>query len=563
MLYPLSYWGILNSAILQCAGGFVKKVEYRGWTNNRLGLRGEGMRNEVLRMLPQTVQIALTGIPDAQIEELRLRKTGARSTEDIYQINCEIIDNYESFLCDSAEYYVLQNIRIARSLGNPDHLSESRLRLAFLYSLSGLFLQANDIFRSIDYGRLPADQKCRYYWNSIRYYENLIKYTNDSQLSDEYKGEIGRCRDSLLSLLPVGSTDWQTERAFQLMEQGQPDGALEIFEGIFRSRDPQTHPYAMGAMCLAKAYGQAGDSAMEERYLILAATMDIRLAVKENEALLALATRLFEKGDIDRAYSYISYALNDANFYNSRFKNTVIARLYPIIESSYLYKLDKQRHNLRFYSTMSSLLVLALAIALFFYFRQTKVISRARRELAALTQELISLNRNLDEANLVKERYLGYFMNQCAIYINKLDKYRRDINLKIRNKQFDRLHDLSLQAPGREEEELCRNFDRAFLNLYPNFVEKFNALLNPQSRYTPEEGRLNTELRIFALIRLGVSDVNQIADFLRCSPQTIYNYKSKIKKAALNGGDNFEETVRKLGSLSLDAFPSCLPADNA
>ena len=163
--------------------------------------------------------------------------------------------------------------------------------------------------------------------------------------------------------------------------------------------------------------------------------------MKENEALLALATRLFEKGDIDRAYSYISYALNDANFYNSRFKNTVIARLYPIIESSYLYKLDKQRHNLRFYSTMSSLLVLALAIALFFYFRQTKVISRARRELAALTQELISLNRNLDEANLVKERYLGYFMNQCAIYINKLDKYRRDINLKIRNKQFDRLHD--------------------------------------------------------------------------------------------------------------------------
>lgn len=235
------------------------------------------------------------------------------------------------------------------------------------------------------------------------------------------------------------------------MEQGQPDGALEIFEGIFRSRDPQTHPYAMGAMCLAKAYGQAGDSAMEERYLILAATMDIRLAVKENEALLALATRLFEKGDIDRAYSYISYALNDANFYNSRFKNTVIARLYPIIESSYLYKLDKQRHNLRFYSTMSSLLVLALAIALFFYFRQTKVISRARRELAALTQELISLNRNLDEANLVKERYLGYFMNQCAIYINKLDKYRRDINLKIRNKQFDRLHDLSLQAPGRRK----------------------------------------------------------------------------------------------------------------
>ena len=138
-------------------------------------------------------------------------------------------------------------------------------------------------------------------------------------------------------------------------------------------------------------------------------------------------------------------------------------------------------------------------------------------------------------------------MNQCAIYINKLDKYRRDINLKIRNKQFDRLHDLSLQAPGREEEELCRNFDRAFLNLYPNFVEKFNALLNPRSRYTPEEGRLNTELRIFALMRLGLTNVNQIAEFLRCSLQTVYNYKSKIKSKAQPGIEHFEEEVRKLG----------------
>lgn len=527
-------------------------------------VRGGGTATaDLLRTLNAAIDSSsvYTGYKKAGIEELRLRKTAARSAGDIYKINREIIDNYESFLCDSAEYYIQQNLRIARDLGNPDYLSESKLRLAFVYSLSGLFLQANDIFRSIDYDQLGFDQKCRYYWNYIRYYENLIKYTNDVRLTEDYKREIGVCRDSLLTLLPAGSTEWQTERAFQLLETGRPEGALEMFDSIFRSRDPETHPYAMGAMCLAKAYGQAGDAEMEEKFLILAATMDIRLAVKENEALLALATRLFEKGDIDRAYSYISYALNDANYYNSRFKNTVIARLYPIIESSYLYKLDKQRRNLRFYSTVSSLLVLALAIGLFFYFRQTRVVSRARRELGELTQELVSLNRNLDEANLVKERYLGYFMNQCAIYINKLDKYRRDINLKIKNRQFDRLHDLSLQALGKEEEELCRNFDQAFLNLYPNFVEKFNALLNPQARYVLEDGRLNTELRIFALIRLGVSDVNQIADFLRCSPQTIYNYKSKIKKSALGGGDNFEETVRKLGSLSLDASPSCIPGD--
>lgn len=519
--------------------------------------------DELLRNLNEAIdnQAVYTDGKKAEIEVLRQRKLRAQSTEDIYAINREIIGNYESFICDSAEYYIRQNLRIARKLGNRDYISECELQLAFIYSLSGLFLQANDIFSSIEYDSLQVDQKCRYYWNRIRFYENLMTYTNDRELSETYKREIGICRDSVMTLLPVGTKEWQTERAFKLMENGRPEGARDIFDGIFRAEEPGTHQYAMAAMCLAKAYAQMGDREQQEKYLILAATTDIRLAVKENEALLALATLLYEKGNVDRAYSYISFALNDTNFYNSRFRNTVIARLYPIIESSYLYRLDKQRRNLRFYATMSSLLVLALAIGLFFYFRQTKIISRARQHLNRMTQELIGVNKSLDEANLVKERYLGYFMNQCAIYVNKLDKYRRDINLKIKNKQFDRLYDLAIQAPGKEEEELCANFDQAFLDLYPNFVEKFNALLRPQNRYVLENGRLNTELRVFALIRLGVSDVNQIADFLHCSPQTIYNYKSKIKKSALNGGENFEETVKNLGSLSRNQSPSGLPTD--
>lgn len=493
----------------------------------------------------------------ALIDELQSCKAGMQDPEAVYRINNEIIDHYESFVCDSAEYYILENLRIARGLQNEAYLSECSLRLAFVYSLSGLFLQADEIFRSIDYRRLDNGLKCRYCWNKIRYYENLIKYSNDARLSGGYEREIGVCRDSLMTLLAPGGKEYQTEKAFRSLANGQPEEAVAIFGAIFEEQQPNTHQYAMAAMCLAKAYAGTGDRAMQERYLILAATTDIMQAVKENEALLALATLAYERGDIDRAYSYISFALNDANFYNSRFKNTVIARLYPIIESSYLYKLDKQRRNLRFYAAMTSLLVVALLIALFFYFRQTKTVNRARLRLRKMTGELIALNKNLDEANLVKERYLGYFMNQCAIYVNRLDKYRRDINLKVKNRQFDRLHELLL-APGREEEELCRNFDQAFTNLYPNFVEQFNALLREQSRYVLEEGRLNTELRIFALIRLGVQDVNQIANFLHCSAQTVYNYKSKIKKAALGGGENFEDTVRRLGSLSLDASPSGL-----
>ena len=150
-------------------------------------------------------------------------------------------------------------------------------------------------------------------------------------------------------------------------------------------------------------------------------------------------------------------------------------------------------------------------------------------------------------------------MNQCAIYVNKLDRLRRDVSLKIRNRQYDRMQELAPARGREEEEELCANFDQAFLELYPDFVEQFNMLLVPQSRYALEEGHLNTELRIFALIRLGISDVTQIANFLHCSPQTIYNYKSKIKKAAIEGGEKFEQTVRTLGKLSFNPSHSDLP----
>lgn len=500
-----------------------------------------------------------TAAKERQIDSLRLLAAGAPTLEERYALQSQIVDNYDSFICDSAEHYVLENVRIARSLGNADYLTDCRLRLAFLHSLSGLFLQADSLFRSIDYPRLRTDQKCQYHWNRIRYYENLIHYSNDERFTAGYERQIDRCRDSLLSLLPEGSKEWLTERAFLAQRAGDSAMAVRIFGDIFRDQQPDTHAYAMAAMCLAKAYQQAGDAERQEYYLMVAATTDIRLAVKENEALLALATLLFEAGDIDRAYSYISFALSDANFYNSRFKNTMIARLYPIIESCYLDKLDTQRRNLRIFGIVSSLLALGCGIALFFYFRQTRIVSQARSRLKKLTEELLSLNKSLDEANLVKERYLGYFMNQCSIYVNKLDRLRRDVSLKIRNKQYDRLQELA-PARGREEEEaLCTNFDQAFLELYPDFVEKFNQLLAPQSRYVLEEGHLNTELRIFALIRLGISDVPQIANFLHCSPQTIYNYKSKIKKAALDGGENFEQTVRTLGKLSLNPSHSDLP----
>lgn len=167
-----------------------------------------------------------------------------------------------------------------------------------------------------------------------------------------------------------------------------------------------------------------------------------------------------------------------------------------------------------------------------------------------MNEKLSSLNKKLDEANLIKEKYIGYFMNQCGIYINKLDEYRKNVNRKIKTGQIDDLYKSSSRAFEKEIEELYINFDQAFLKLYPDFVDKFNSLLKPEEQYTLNKDQLNTELRIFALCRLGITDVNQIAVFLRYSIQTIYNYKSKVRGKSMIGGEQFEEEVRKLGSLS-------------
>lgn len=473
------------------------------------------------------------------INELKCRSQGLAPGIESFRINEQIIDSYTSFLSDSAFHYIRENIRIAQQLGDRELMVDSRLRQAFNYSLSGLFLQANEVFDQIDYDRLKAHQKLGYCWNKIRYFEQLKKYTNTPDLSVEYDAQIGRMRDALLTLLPPDSKLYAKERAFKLQSQGRLHEALDIQMALFKEEESDTHGYAMCAMGIATLYRQLGNQPLENQYLELAAITDIKNAVKENEALLSLATNLFERGDITRAYNYICAALEDSNFYNSRFKSTVIARVQPIIESNYLQKIGKQQHNMRIYITLLSILVCILIGVFVLLWKQKNAITRSRERFR-------EINSQLNEAHIIKEQYIGYFMDQCSHYINKLHLYRKDVNHKIKNGQIDQLYKPSTKELEREIEELMKNFDGAFLHLYPQFVEQFNTLLVGEAHYKLEDKRLNTELRIFALMRLGITNVNQIAEFLHCSLQTIYNYKSKVKSKARPEITNIEDEIQRM-----------------
>ena len=281
--------------------------------------------DSLLKVLDKVIseRLVYTQKKETTIKELKTKKSGQHTPEDLYNLNKEIIHQYETFVCDSAEQYIHENIEIAKRMGNKEYLLEEELRLAFTYSLSGLFLQANDIFKSIKCADLPDHLKALYCWNKIRYYENLIKYTDDVRFSNGYIAEKEAYRDTVMSILFDQSDEYRKEKAVKLQDQGNTKESLSILTEIYNKQEPESHGYAMMSMGLARIYRLMKNPELEEKYLILAAMTDTKLAVKENEALLTLAVNLYHKGDIDRAYNYIKVALDDAIFYNSRFKNTV------------------------------------------------------------------------------------------------------------------------------------------------------------------------------------------------------------------------------------------------
>ena len=295
-----------------------------------------------------------------------------------------------------------------------------------------------------------------------------------------------------MSLLPEDSEMYLKEKAFQLQADGRLEEAEGILTEIYRGQTPDTHSYAMAAMSLAKLYREAGDRERENRFLKLAALTDTRLAVKENEALLTLATNLFEQGDIERSYNYISSALSDANFYNSRVKNSVIARVQPIIESNYLDRIETQRRNLRRSTILLSVFIALLAGALAVIGIQMRMVSRARRNLQEMNGQLSEPEPEPQRG----ERRQGEIHRLLHEPVRPL--YQQALRLpqgrqpQARSGQIDRLK-IPPKEQDREFDELYAEFDEAFLKLYPSFVEEFNELLRPEARYETTEGRLNTE----------------------------------------------------------------------
>ena len=298
-----------------------------------------------------------------------------------------------------------------------------------------------------------------------------------------------------------------------------------------------------------EAYVAKGDTARQVYYLARTAVHDMERSVREYASLHKLARLLHEQGDLDRAYAYLNCSMEDAVACHARLRSLEVTEIYPIIDRAYHDKEAHERAVVTGLLIVLSVLALLLVGAVVYLYRWMKKLAAMRRDLYQANRRLHAANLSLEQTGRIKEVYIARYLDRCVTYLDKLEQYRRSLEKLAMAAKTDALFKAirSDQFLRDERKAFYRDFDRSFLDLFPRFVERFNNLLQEDGRVTPKAGELlNTELRIFALIRLGVTDTNSIAHFLGYSLATVYNYRSKMRNKAVGDKDKFEQEVMRI-----------------
>lgn len=487
-----------------------------------------------------------------------------QTIESRYIIYTQLVNEYEAFQSDSLKKYSIERLLTAETIDNNSWIVDSKINLALVEAQRGFFQEAIDILENIDKNQLTRQQLIDYYKASSDTYIYWLEYLDGFDTSSLIEKRQA-AQDSLIEILPIDSYDYAVHFGTKYIERSEFDKAEIVLQSILSKLTSNSRDYAILTSLLAYLHERKGDIEKQKEFLALSALADIRGAIMENTSLRTLALLLFNENEIQRANRYIKKSMEDANFYNARLRNLQTARILPVIDKAYQQDRIRQQKKLTNLLITISILSFILLVTIFFVIRQMRKLAKAQKEILEINVRLNELNmelknaneqqhltnKSLAEANHIKENFISNFLEICTEYIGKLEKFKQSVHIKLKVGQTnDILRMTSSTADSSKElKELYENFDKAFLNIYPDFVEEFNKLLRPEERYTIyDNNTLNQELRIFALIRLGINDSNKMAVFLHYSLRTIYNYRSKVKSKALNQKEDFEEKVRQLCS---------------
>ena len=505
-------------------------------------------------------------------QEAKQQQEAQPKEEERLKLFEQMYQEYLTYRYDSALVYVQQSLNLAKKLGNDTCYQRAVINYALLDARGGFYSEAADYLGRINSEELSDSLRYEYYITHFWLYMYWAQYSSDSQVKTDYWQKM---KDNLMEAIKYekqSTVNYQYlmgERMHYIDKDSEQ--AAIYYQKVVDMAPVKSKLYASAAFSLARCYMDKGDMDMYELWLTNSAISDIVTPLKENLSLQELAMYLFEKdnSNVDRATNYIYCSMEDAQFFNNRLRLIELSGRFSTILSAYTKKINTQKTHILFGMVALGLLALLILAAALFIRRQNGQLHRHREELQAKNGQLheqheevklkneklelqrvqlSNLNEQLLDTNLKREGLAKIYIDLCAKYIDRLKKYQTLVRRKIKANQVQEL--LSTMSSSRISEEdaaaFMNRFDKAFLDLYPTFVDELNALLLPENQLVLRQpGTLSPELRIYALIRLGVRESSEIADLLFFSPQTIYNYRSALKAKAISK-DTFDADVKNL-----------------
>ena len=499
------------------------------------------------------------------ISVIEKQYASARNDQERYQFAQSLYREYIAFINDSALHYIQVCMACAERMGRKDLQMQSELALAYQLADTGFYSEAEIHLKAISQEPLTDDLKITYLTGLNHLYGEMGYYSHDQKLREAFFTKSDAIRDSLLQMLPKDSYSYNSLKSIELNNQRKTAEAMKYSDQWMKLVQPGTREYATMSFYRSEIYRNQGDLEMERYWLIMSALTDIRQAIMDQAALWSLANSLMdEEGNLDRAYKYMDFSWECISYFSTHMRSWLVSPILTRINDKYKESLHQANTNLIWTIAAISLLVVGLVLLLLYVSRKRRQLALIRNELSARNNDLSEANQllseineqlrqaiiHLNDSNRVKDEYIAKFLSLCSNYIDKLDIYRIKINRKLKAGQHSDVLRMTSSDQLKEDElkELFDHFDTIFLRLFPTFVEDFNALLKPgEAIIPPEKHHLNTDLRIFALIRLGIEESSKIAEFLRYSPNSIYAYRARIKSKAVGNREEFEKQVKEIG----------------
>lgn len=475
----------------------------------------------------------------------------AGGADETFELQYELCSLYQSFSYDSAAQEVQQLMALAYHTGDREKIARAKIKQAFILLSAGIFREALDSLAQVTVEGLSANTKASFFHTRARGYLDLAAYCLDRYYRPLYNEKGMAYLDSAIFYAAIDTIHYLSLCGLKALQHNDYATGVDVYQKLLRHPSLSTRQLAIEATSASEIFHLAGREQEAFNYLITGAIADERSCVKESTALMKVATSLFEKEDYERASRFINLALEDANFFGARLRKMQIVEILPIINARQLSLYKEKRNNLTLFSVILGTLLLVCIRLIVLSLNQNRILKKKEQTISDSYKQLEAFALALSEADHIKEKYIGYFFQSNTKLVDKIEGVIKNAKKSLaEGKNSDVKFHLDQFNSSNEQKKLLRDFDRSFLSVFPTFVDQFNLLFEEKDRIVLEDDQLlNTELRIFALIRLGITNNEVIAKALNYSVNTIYTYKTKMRNRSLLPSEAFDEAVMQISAV--------------